>query len=74
MKEFETVVVQAKPTMNGFRAAEELIKIQFVGTELIRCKDCEYFVLASGHRRCDLRCKEMVEPEGFCSWAQKRED
>lgn len=49
------------------QASKDYIKV-------IRCKDCEYFVLASGHRRCDLRCKEMVEPEGFCSWAKKRED
>lgn len=43
MKEFETIVEQPKPMRNGVRLGEEIIKIQFIGTEIVRCKDCKWY-------------------------------
>lgn len=42
-KEYETVVVQPKQTRSGARFSEALVKVEFVGTELVRCKDCKHY-------------------------------
>lgn len=49
MKEYETVVVQPKQTHNGVRFSEELVKLEFVGTELVRCKDCKHRPIPNGN-------------------------
>ena len=63
--------------INGFsRENKPIIELS---TELIRCKDCEYFTPMSiyGHGLCDIHCNGVGEPEVvseiyYCAWAERR--
>ena len=50
------------------------------GEEIVRCRDCERFAVdQSDHDyRTSWWCKrwytDMVEPDGFCAWGERRED
>lgn len=80
MKEFETIVLNAKPTTNGFRQAEELVKIEFLGTELVRCKDCKHYTPfrnIQGEEMCEGECEgydPCVPANHFCSRGERREN
>lgn len=45
---------------------------------LVRCKECRHVYEHADVRGrwllCDLSTYREVEPDGFCSWAEKRED
>ena len=39
--------------------------------EIIRCKDCKYFV--SDMEWCEADDEHPAEPDAFCSWAERRD-
>lgn len=42
------------------------------GEEIVRCRDCKYYMHSSWHR-CDLHSiAHEVEPDGFCKWGEKK--
>ena len=48
--------------------------------EIIRCLDCEFYVddpdpIDPGWpKMCEDTGRDMLEPDGFCSWAERRTD
>lgn len=41
--------------------------------EIVRCRDCKYYMHSSWHR-CDLHSiAHEVEPDGFCAWGERRD-
>lgn len=47
--------------------------------ELIRCRDCRHFLTGRYHHNGEIRhvCASLlfpVEPDDYCSWAEKREE
>lgn len=72
MTEFEAIGEQLKYEDNGFscRRAEEIIKIQFVGTEIVRCKDCKW----RGTVYCYGKVGTMLQmPDDFCSRGERKD-
>lgn len=51
-----------------------------IGVEVVRCRDCERFAVdQSDHEyRSGWWCKrwdtDMVKPDGFCAWGERRKD
>ncbi len=51
-----------------------------VHERIVRCRDCEHFAVdQSDHEyRSGWWCKrwntDMVKPDGFCAWGERRED
>ena len=43
---------------------------------VIRCRDCKHFVDVMGQTECERSSGEYfgVGPDGFCSWAEPREE
>ena len=41
--------------------------------EVVRCKDCEYFVDEMGWAYCGMTYLP-TEEDGFCKWGERRED
>ncbi len=40
--------------------------------QIVRCRDCKYYMHSSWHR-CDLySIAHEVKPDGFCAWGEKR--
>lgn len=84
MKGFETIVEQPKPMRNGLRLGEEILKIQFIGTEIVRCKDCKWYKEGkyfAPTKFCFRLKDEKGEEVGynfasddFCSYGERRGD
>ena len=58
----------------GGNSKEEIIRINFVGTEIVRCKNCKYRYGDKDEPYCDRinPCMRMrVEDDDFCSWGEK---
>ena len=54
-------------------SCEEVCK--FLG-EIVRCRDCKWISKDTKHYKACYRlpdCEFMVEPDGFCAWAERRE-
>ena len=66
-KSFEAITEYAKPTRNGVRRAEEIIQIQFVGTEIVRCKYCKHL----DTKFCPW--DGLLDLNGFCSRGERKE-
>ena len=51
-----------------------------LGEEVVRCRDCKRFSLDNSDHdyRTGWWCKrwytDMVKPDGFCAWGERRED
>ena len=82
MKTIESIGEQLKYEDNGFscRRAEEIIQIRFVGTEIVRCKDCKH--RSYWHTDTDdtpkwERCELFDHPtkgEDFCSRGERKDE
>ena len=51
--------------------------LQYITHErVIRCRDCSNFVDVMGQTECERSSGEYfgVEPEGFCAWAEPKEE
>ena len=58
----------------GGNSKEEIIRINFVGTEIVRCKNCKYRYGDKDEPYCDRINPYMrmrVEDDDFCSWGEK---
>ena len=44
--------------------------------EIVRCRDCKNFVDVMGQTECERSSGEYfgVEPDGFCAWAEPKEE
>lgn len=40
--------------------------------EIVRCKDCKYFMIGHNTDRCAFTDK-YARVEGFCAWAERKE-
>ena len=53
---------------------------QMKGQKIVRCKDCKHWNLQIGNVKgdglgsCDFHNVNLVTGEGFCYWADKRDD
>ena len=77
MKEFEAIGERLKYEDNGFtcRRAEEIIKIQFVGTEIVRCKDCKWWQAQGWYSGwCKQYQGSVTKSEEFCARGKRRDD
>ena len=49
-------------------------------TEIVRCRDCEYYVKdpypidPGWPMMCNQLGRDMLEPDGYCAWAERREE
>lgn len=66
-KSFETIAENVRPTRSGIRCTEELIKIEFLGTELVRCKECKHL----DTKYCPW--DGLLDLNGFCSRGERKE-
>ena len=79
MKSFETIGTKLLYDDNGWtcRSAETIMKIEFVGKEIVRCKDCK-------HRNGDYCHNDegfahagnifFVRPDDFCSRGERKDE
>ena len=45
--------------------------------EIVRCRDCRWISKDTKHYKACYRlpdCEFMVEPDGFCAWAERKVD
>lgn len=54
-------------------------KIPTIETKIIYCRECKYWKKTYGDERwsvgdCDAFDKKLVMCEGFCAWAERREE
>lgn len=77
MTTIESIGEQLKYEDNGFscRRAEEIIQIKFVGTEIVRCKDCKHYLTLKGLTNPNACTKGVLfaKPEDFCSRGERKE-
>lgn len=83
MKSFETIGTKLLYDDNGYtcRNAEVIMKIEFVGKELVRCKDCKWFMTYNdGTHDCKYLSEKMFaegelnnDPNNYCAWGEKGE-
>lgn len=79
-KEIEAIAGQFKPTRNGGRWEEEIIRIQFLGTEIVRCKECRYYL--NSNEECEIlntrlnffEAHKYWTEDSYCSWGERIED
>ena len=75
MTTIESIGEQLKYEDNGFscRRAEEIIQIKFVGTEIVRCKNCKHYVIVEGaFRGCWLSSMKDLKDNDFCSRGERK--
>lgn len=66
----------AEPYHEGIRAgyknsARLIMSLPSAQPEIIRCKDCKFFV--SDMERCEADDEHPASPDAFCSWAERRD-
>ena len=81
--------IAIKPEMNGnlehmIRASAMVIQMiddaPTVQPEIIRCNSCRYWTQSTGKMkgyglgRCDFHDADLVTCNGFCYWAERRQD
>jgi len=68
MSDYNEIIVQKKGHV-----------IQFTGEEIVRCRDCIYYKLdpdpidPGWPMMCERTGDDMIEPDGFCSWGERRD-
>ena len=54
--------------------AEFIERLPSAQTEIVRCKDCEYYVETNGRiGTCELTISG-AEDNGFCAWGERKDD
>ena len=85
MTEFIITSDQLERLIEGIEhdTGREISRVVARGTELpevVRCRDCRYYV--ADHEpidpgwpmMCDESGRDMLEPDGFCAWGERRAD
>ena len=70
--ERESQVDGAYGYMDTKSIVDMLNDLPSVQPEIIRCKDCKFFV--SGMEWCEADDEHPASPDAFCSWAERRTD
>ena len=57
----------------------DIMRFPSAQPQVIKCKDCKHWRKTIGDERwslgdCDVFDKKLVMCEGFCAWAERRED
>ena len=58
--------------VDPYYVMEMLKRLPSAQPEIIRCKDCKFFV--SDMEWCEADDEHPASPDAFCSWAERRSD